>query len=194
MRRARGSVADARAPLARSRGWYVRGPSRVSRRNRDTPPIAPIGAAPRAGAGEPQPSTRETTTASPALPRTILGRTGLEITRIGFGAWAIGGGGWEFGWARRRTRQSIAAIHHALEAGVNWIDTAAAYGFGRSEKVVGRALAGLAERPYVFTKCSLVEGPDRQVRNSLERDSSLREAHGSLERLGLGHVQTFDQF
>src|SRR4030088_1818821 len=88
-----------------------------------------------------------------------LGGTGLEITRIGFGAWALGGGGWEFGWGAQDDEEALAAIHHALERGINWIDTAAAYGFGRSEKVVGRALEGVRERPYVFTKCSLLEGP-----------------------------------
>ena len=86
------------------------------------------------------------------LETTQLGRTGLEITRVGFGAWAIGGGGWEFGWGPQQDDQSIEAIQHALELGVNWIDTAAAYGFGHSEEVVGRALQGLAEHPYVFTK------------------------------------------
>src|ERR1700757_2914250 len=91
-----------------------------------------------------------------ALATTQLGETGLEITRIGFGAWAIGGGGWEFGWGAQEDDQSIAAIHHALEQGVNWIDTAAAYGFGHSEAIVGRALNGLSQRPFVFTKASLL--------------------------------------
>src|SRR6266704_2622998 len=92
-----------------------------------------------------------------------LGNTGLEISRVGFGAWAIGGGGWEFGWGPQEDADSIAAIQHALELGINWIDAAAAYGFGRSEEVVGRAIAGLAERPYIFTKASLVEGPGSSV-------------------------------
>lgn len=113
-----------------------------------------------------------------------LGQTGLDITRVGFGAWAIGGGGWEFGWGPQEDEQSVAAIHRALELGVNWIDTAAAYGFGRSEQVVGRALQGLGERPYVFTKASLLDGPGRRVVHSLKRDSILREAEASLERLG----------
>src|SRR4051794_41097642 len=113
-----------------------------------------------------------------------LGSTGLEITRIGFGAWAIGGGGWEFGWGPQEDDQSVAAIHRALEQGINWIDTAAAYGFGHSEQVVGRALEGLAERPYVFTKGSLLEGPGRRVVHSLRRDSLIREAEASLQRLG----------
>ena len=120
-----------------------------------------------------------------------LGATGLEITTVGFGAWAIGGGGWEFGWGPQEDDDSIAAIHRALELGVNWIDTAAAYGFGHSELVVGRALEGLEERPYVFTKGSLLEGPDRQVVHSLERESILREAESSLERLGVDAIDLY---
>ena len=120
-----------------------------------------------------------------------LGTTGLEITRVGLGAWAIGGGGWEFGWGPQEDGDSIAAIHRALELGLSWIDTAAAYGFGRSEQVVGRALAGLEERPYVFTKASLVEGPGRSVVHRLKRDSILREAHASLERLGLDAIDLY---
>ena len=120
-----------------------------------------------------------------------LGQTGLAITPIGLGAWAIGGGGWEFGWGPQDDDESIAAIHRALEQGVNWIDTAAAYGFGRSEQIVGRALAGLASRPYVFTKCSLLEGPGRRVVHSLKRDSILREADRSLERLGVDAIDLY---
>jgi aryl-alcohol dehydrogenase-like predicted oxidoreductase len=126
-----------------------------------------------------------------ALNTTQLGQTGLEITRVGFGAWAIGGGGWEFGWGPQEDDQSIAAIHRALEQGVNWIDTAAAYGFGRSELVVGRALDGLAERPYVFTKCSLLEGSGRRVVHSLKRDSILREADASLGRLRIDAIDLY---
>jgi aryl-alcohol dehydrogenase-like predicted oxidoreductase len=126
-----------------------------------------------------------------ALKTTELGHTGLQITRVGFGAWAIGGGGWEFGWGSQDDEESIAAIHRALEQGVNWIDTAAAYGFGRSERVVGRALDGLSERPYVFTKCSLLEGQGRTVRHSLRRDSILREAEASLERLGVDAIDLY---
>jgi len=120
-----------------------------------------------------------------------LGSTGLDITRVGFGAWAIGGGGWEFGWGPQDDEQSLEAIHRALELGVNWIDTAAAYGFGHSEEVVGRALSGLSERPYVFTKASLLEGPGRRVVHSLKRDSILREAHASLERLGIDAIDLY---
>src|ERR1700733_9096689 len=115
----------------------------------------------------------------------------MEITQVGFGAWAIGGGDWEFGWGPQDDDESIAAIHRALEHGVNWIDTAAAYGFGRSEQIVGRALEGLAERPYVFTKCSLLEGPNRMVEHSLKRDSILREADASLARLGVDAIDLY---
>jgi aryl-alcohol dehydrogenase-like predicted oxidoreductase len=125
------------------------------------------------------------------LRTTELGQTGLEITRVGFGAWALGGGDWEHGWGPQDDDQSIAAILHALEGGINWIDTAAAYGFGHSEHVVGRALAGLAQRPYVFTKASLLEGPGRRVVHSLGRDSILREAHASLERLGVDAIDLY---
>src|SRR5438270_5110725 len=120
-----------------------------------------------------------------------LGKTGLEITRIGFGAWAIGGGGWEFGWGPQEDEESVAAIHRALQLGLNWIDTAAAYGFGRSEEVVGRALRGVAERPYVFTKCSLLEGPGRRVVHNLKRDSVMREAEDSLKRLGVDAIDLY---
>ncbi|HEY0359942.1 MAG TPA: aldo/keto reductase [Mycobacteriales bacterium] len=125
------------------------------------------------------------------LQTTQLGTTGLAITRVGFGAWAIGGGGWQFGWGPQEDDESIAAIHYALERGVNWIDTAAAYGFGRSERIVGRALAGLTERPYVFTKASLLEGPGRRVVHSLRRDSILREAEASLDRLGIDAIDLY---
>jgi aryl-alcohol dehydrogenase-like predicted oxidoreductase len=130
-----------------------------------------------------------TTTAR--IKTTELGETGLKITRIGFGAWALGGGGWQFGWGPQDDDQSIAAIERALEHGINWIDTAPAYGFGRSEKIVGQALRGVADRPYVFTKCSLLEGPDRMVNHSLKRDSILREAATSVERLGVDAIDLY---
>jgi aryl-alcohol dehydrogenase-like predicted oxidoreductase len=120
-----------------------------------------------------------------------LGSTGLAITRVGFGAWAIGGGDWEHGWGPQDDAQSIEAIDRALELGINWIDTAAGYGFGHSERIVGRALEGLAQRPYVFTKASLLEGPSRRIVHSLKRDSILREAHASLERLGVDAIDLY---
>jgi aryl-alcohol dehydrogenase-like predicted oxidoreductase len=133
----------------------------------------------------------ENTLQTTELQTSQLGATGLEITRVGFGAWAIGGGGWEFGWGPQEDDESVATILRALELGVNWIDTAAAYGFGHSERVVGRALEGLVERPYVFTKASLVEGPGRQVVHRLTRDSILREAHASLERLRVDAIDLY---
>jgi len=119
-----------------------------------------------------------------------LGNTGMEITRVGFGAWALGGGG-ERGWGPQADDESIGAIHRALELGVNWIDTAAAYGFGRSEQVVGRALADLDERPYVFTKASLLDDGTRHIRHVLKRDSILREAEASLKRLGVDAIDLY---
>lgn len=128
---------------------------------------------------------------SDGLATTELGSTGMRITRVGLGAWAIGGGDWEFGWGPQQDEQSIAAINVALELGVNWIDTAAAYGFGHSEEVVGRALRGLPERPLVFTKCSLLEGPGGKVLHSLKRDSIRREAEASLKRLGVDAIDLY---
>ena len=125
------------------------------------------------------------------LPTVTLGMTGLPITRVGFGAWAIGGGDWEFGWGPQQDDESIAAIHRALELGVNWIDTAAGYGFGHSESVVGRALQGLDQRPYVFTKCSLLDDGTGHVVHSLKRDSILREAEASVKRLGVDAIDLY---
>jgi aryl-alcohol dehydrogenase-like predicted oxidoreductase len=112
-----------------------------------------------------------------------LGTTDLHITPTGFGAWAIGGGNWEFGWGAQDDDASIAAIHRALDLGVNWIDTAAVYGLGHSEEVVARALKGRANRPYVFTKCSLIWNARGEVSNSLKADSLRREVEASLRRL-----------
>jgi aryl-alcohol dehydrogenase-like predicted oxidoreductase len=112
-----------------------------------------------------------------------LGMTGMHITPIGFGAWAIGGGNWEFAWGPQDDAQSIAAIRRALELGITWIDTAAVYGLGHSEEVVARALDGVSPRPYVFTKCSMVWNDQRQVSHSLKRDSLRRELEASLRRL-----------
>jgi len=120
-----------------------------------------------------------------------LGRTGLEISRVGVGAWAIGGAGYDWGWGSQADDDSIGAIHHALELGVNWIDTAAQYGFGHSEQVVGRAIAGLDPRPYVFTKGGQPEGPNRTTLQSLKRDSLRQELEGSLKRLGLDALDLY---
>jgi aryl-alcohol dehydrogenase-like predicted oxidoreductase len=127
------------------------------------------------------------------LQTTELGQTGMQITRVGVGAWAIGGGGWEFGWGPQDDDESLAAIEHALDQGINWIDTAAAYGFGHSEQIVGRALEGIAsdQRPYVFTKASLLNDGTGKVIHSLKRDSIVREAHASLERLGVDAIDLY---
>lgn len=120
-----------------------------------------------------------------------LGQSDMKITRIGIGAWAIGGGKWEFGWGPQDDAESVAAIRAGLDRGINWIDTAAAYGLGHSETVVGRAIKGLATRPYVFTKCSLVWDESGKIGHSLRADSIRREAEASLQRLG---VETIDLY
>jgi aryl-alcohol dehydrogenase-like predicted oxidoreductase len=127
------------------------------------------------------------------LMTTQLGTTGLEITRVGFGAWALGGANYDWGWGAQDDDDSIAAIHRALELGVNWIDTAAQYGFGHSEEVVGHALRELdaTKRPYVFTKAGQPEGPNRTTLQSLRRDSLRRELEGSLQRLGLDAIDLY---
>jgi aryl-alcohol dehydrogenase-like predicted oxidoreductase len=110
-----------------------------------------------------------------------LGSTGLQISRVGFGAWAIGGEGWWHAWGSQDDEESIATIRRAAELGINWVDTAPIYGLGHSEEVVGRALEGLDT--YVFTKAGLQDGGDNSVRNVLKRDSILREVELSLKRL-----------
>jgi aryl-alcohol dehydrogenase-like predicted oxidoreductase len=122
---------------------------------------------------------------------TELGQTGMQITRLGFGAWAIGGGDWEFGWGPQEDEQSVAAIARGLEHGINWIDTAAAYGFGHSEEIVGRAIAATGKRPYIFTKASLLNDGTGKVVHSLKRDSILREAGDSLQRLGVDAIDLY---
>lgn len=128
-----------------------------------------------------------------ALPKRRFGRTGMEITRAGVGAWAIGGAGWAFGWGSQDDRESVAAIRHALDLGINWIDTAAVYGLGHSEEVVARALSEIpaANRPYVFTKCGLVwDEANRTARPArIGRPESLRrEVEASLRRLKVERI------
>jgi aryl-alcohol dehydrogenase-like predicted oxidoreductase len=124
--------------------------------------------------------------------RTVeLGRTGMQITRVGLGAWAIGGGGWWHAWGTQDDEQSIATIRRAFALGINWVDTAPIYGLGHSEEVVGRALEGLDERPYVFTKASLLDGGDGSVRHNLKRESLLREVEASLTRLRVDAIDLY---
>ena len=118
------------------------------------------------------------------MQKRMLGNSDLDITVLGFGAWAIGGGNWEFGWGPQDDRDSIAAIHEALDDGINWIDTAAVYGLGRSEEVVAQALAEYGgSRPYVFTKCSMRWDDNREIYRSLKAESIREEIEGSLRRL-----------
>jgi aryl-alcohol dehydrogenase-like predicted oxidoreductase len=122
-----------------------------------------------------------------------LGNTGYKITAIGLGAWAMGGGGWQFAWGPQDDRESIDAIHHAIDCGINWIDTAAAYGLGHSEEVVARALekAPRPQRPLVFTKCSLVWDEKGNMSHSLQPASLLRELEGSLRRLRMEAIDLY---
>ncbi len=121
----------------------------------------------------------------------MLGQSDLHVTPIGIGAWAIGGGQWEFGWGSQDDRESIAAVRAGLDRGINWIDTAAAYGLGHSETVVGRAVKGLTKRPYIFTKCSLVWDQSRKISHNLKADSIRREAEASLNRLGVDAIDLY---
>lgn len=130
------------------------------------------------------------------LPTRSLGSSGLNITTVGFGAWAIGGGDWAFGWGPQDDTASLAAMRHALEVGINWIDTAAVYGLGHSEEVVGRLLRELppSERPFVFTKCGLVwDEHDRMAEphRILRPDSIRKECEDSLRRLGVARIDLY---
>jgi aryl-alcohol dehydrogenase-like predicted oxidoreductase len=130
------------------------------------------------------------------LPTSRLGRSDLHITRVGFGSWAVGGGGWRFGWGPQDDAVSLATMRHALDLGVNWIDTAAVYGLGHSEEVVGRLLRELppAQRPLVFTKGGLVwDESDRMAlpRRVLPPASIRRECEASLRRLGVERIDLY---
>ena len=121
-----------------------------------------------------------------------LGNSDLHLTPIGFGAWAIGGGDWEFAWGPQDDTESIAAIHRALELGINWIDTAAVYGLGHSEEVVARAVKSASRhKPYIFTKCSLRWHADRSIYNSLNAASLDEGAEASLRRLGVDTIDLY---
>ena len=125
-----------------------------------------------------------------------LGNSDMHLTPIGFVAWAIGGGGWEYAWGSQDDNDSVAAIQRALDLGINWIDTAAIYGLGHSEEVVARALAGRSKKPFVFTKCSMVWSKKlfrkgERISRSLKRDSIRAELEASLRRLQMDAVDLY---
>lgn len=120
-----------------------------------------------------------------------LGQSDLRITPLGIGAWAMGGGGWQFGWGQQDDTDSTAAIRAALDRGVNWIDTAAVYGLGHSEEVVGRAIAGLSQKPYIFTKSERRWDSENKIYPSLKADSIRQECEDSLRRLKIDVIDLY---
>jgi len=131
-----------------------------------------------------------------SLPVRRLGGNGPEITRVGFGAWAIGGGGWSFGWGPQDDTESLAAMRHAVGKGINWIDTAAVYGLGHSEELVGKLLREIpaGERPFVFTKCGLSwdeRNPMGEIRRDLRPERIREECESSLRRLGVERIDLY---
>jgi aryl-alcohol dehydrogenase-like predicted oxidoreductase len=130
-------------------------------------------------------------TETATLPLKTLGNSDLQLTPIGFGAWAIGGGNWDFAWGAQDDDESIHAIHQALDEGINWIDTAAIYGLGHSEEIVGKAVKGSAHKPLIFTKCSMRWDSDRKIYRSLKAASVVEELENSLKRLA---VETIDLY
>jgi aryl-alcohol dehydrogenase-like predicted oxidoreductase len=120
-----------------------------------------------------------------------FGNTDMKITRIGFGAWAIGGGNWAFGWGPQDDSEAIAAIKRAVEVGMNWIDTAAVYGLGHSEELVGKAVKGMNNKPYIFTKCGLVWDENRKTGQNLKADSIRKECEASLRRMDIDVIDLY---
>jgi aryl-alcohol dehydrogenase-like predicted oxidoreductase len=120
----------------------------------------------------------------------LLGNSDMRITVLGLGAWAIGGD-WKYGWGPQNEKDSIDTIHRAMGSGINWIDTAAAYGLGTSEEVVGKAVRGMKKKPYIFTKCSIIWDEQGNVGHSLKADSVRREAEASLKRLGVDVIDLY---
>src|SRR5260370_37590362 len=152
---------------------------------------------PRSRKGEPKMKVQKAeltpdSTRASMTPRRRLGRSDLSITPTGFGAWAIGGSGWEFAWGAQDDHESIAAIHRALEMGVNWIDTAAVYGMGHSEEVVARALEDWpGQPPYVFTKCGLRWDEHGNVHQTVTAASVRQECEDSLRRLRVEAIDLY---
>jgi aryl-alcohol dehydrogenase-like predicted oxidoreductase len=120
-----------------------------------------------------------------------FGNTDMKITRTGFGAWAIGGGNWAFGWGPQDDNEAIAAMQRAVEVGMNWIDTAAVYGLGHSEELVGKAVKGMSVKPYIFTKCGLVWDEKRKTSQNLKAESIRMECEASLRRLHLDVIDLY---
>jgi aryl-alcohol dehydrogenase-like predicted oxidoreductase len=130
-------------------------------------------------------------TAPAAFQTRQLGNSDLHLTPIGFGAWAIGGGNWEFAWGSQDDQESVAAIERALDLGINWIDTAAIYGLGHSEEVVAKALKNSSKKPYVFTKCSMRWDKERKILRSLKAQSLQEELESSLRRLQVDVIDLY---
>jgi len=120
-----------------------------------------------------------------------FGNTDMKITRIGFGAWAIGGGNWAFGWGPQDDGEAIAALQRAVEVGMNWIDTAAVYGLGHSEELVGKAVKGMSIKPYIFTKCGLVWDEKRKTSQNLKAESIRKECETSLRRMNVDVIDLY---
>ncbi|HSY03689.1 MAG TPA: aldo/keto reductase [Acidobacteriaceae bacterium] len=132
-----------------------------------------------------------TTTQSATFATRALGNSDLQLTSIGYGAWAIGGGNWEFAWGSQDDAESIRTIQRALDSGLSWIDTAAIYGLGHSEEVVGEAIKGRAQKPLVFTKCSMRWYANRSIYRSLNAKSLQEELENSLRRLGVDTIDLY---
>ena len=125
------------------------------------------------------------------MQKKLLGNSDLEITPLGIGAWAMGGVGYAFSWGAQDDDDSIAAINHAFDLGINWIDTAAVYGLGHSEEVVAKAIKGRSDRPYVFTKCERVWDADGKISPCLKAESVRRECEASLRRLDVDTIDLY---
>lgn len=120
-----------------------------------------------------------------------LGHSNLNLTSVGLGTWAMGGGGWQYGWGPQDEKESIATIQHALELGINWIDTAPVYGLGHAEEVVGKAIKNLREKPVIATKCGLVWGKKGNIFSRLKRESVRAEVEASLKRLQIEVIDLY---